>query len=553
MNALSNRAIDAYMLWTGWTVRRPFLSAARRVKATQHELLRTILQQNADTTIGRRYDFRSITSLEVYRERVPIHTFDDLADLAAEQQNGVATLTASDPVYYARTSGTTGRSKDIPLTSLGLAQIRDVQRHLAFSLWRRTDFMKGALLAFASPANEGQLANGKAYGSTSGSTYRSLSPIIERKFVMPRATFSIADPEDKYRIYALAVLSRGDITGAVAANPSSILKVTTIIQHEAEALLHVLREGGAARFSPDAEAVAALIKQRADQRRVRTLQEALGADHTLEPALIWPRLSAIATWTGGSCGTALQPLRQRLPRCAQVVEYGYGASEFMGTATIDARANICLPLLTHNVYEFVRREDWDAGHPIFLGLHELTEGEDYYIFATTQSGLYRYNINDIVRATRGAGQCPGLQFLQKGRGVTSITGEKLSEHQLIAAVEETLSAQNLAAASYLALADEPAARYVVFLEIEGRFDAMPLADALDERLRALNSEYSDKRASGRLGPVVARCWRMGAGDQVRRWALEKAPRDAQYKPVLLDYMRNWSDRLPELELDRLAS
>ena len=123
-----------------------------------------------------------------------------------------------------------------------------------------------------------------------------------------------------------------------------------------------------------------------------------------------------------------------------------------------------LPLVTHHFYEFVRRADWENEEPTFLGLHELSPGEDYYIFMTTRSGLYRYHINDIVRAEPGIGPCPGLRFLQKGRGVTNITGEKLSEDQLIAAVGEVLAANGLSATSFLALADEAAARYALYLE-----------------------------------------------------------------------------------------
>lgn len=546
MSWFANRAIDVYLAYIGITKRAPLLRAAQNPKVSQDKLLRRIMRDNAQTSIGQRYGFADITSLEAYRQRVPIHGFDDLADCVAAQQNGERALTMQKPVYYTRTSGTTGRTKDIPLTRHGLAQIGDVQKHLAYSLWRDTGFLRGALLAFASPAREGRLPNGVSYGATSGSAYRSLSPILESKFAVPRAAFAIGDAEEKYRIYALGVLARGDITGAVAANPSSILKVARIIQDDGPALLHALSCRQFDGFSSAAQPVAQRIAARMDGERVEVLCETLARDGALGPAQVWPSLSAIACWTGGSCGAALTPLMALLPPGVRVVEYGYSASEFMGTVNVDARANIGLPQLTHNVYEFVPRAAWDAGDRTCLGLHELEVGEEYHIVVTTRSGLYRYHINDVVRAVSGKGGCPGLVFLQKGRGVTNITGEKLCEHQVITAMQEVLKARGIPAHGFVVLADEHAARYTVCLETDAVFDEDAFASAVDDAFKGANSEYADKRASSRLaGPQVVR-WRMGAGEMVKGWALAQNMREAQYKPVLLDYLRNWTEFLPQL-------
>ena len=54
---------------------------------------------------------------------------------------------------------------------------------------------------------------------------------------------------------------------------------------------------------------------------------------------------------------------------------------------------------------------------------------------TTAGGLYRYNISDLVRCVGYHGRAPLIEFLNKGAHYSSLTGEKLSEHQVIAAVE----------------------------------------------------------------------------------------------------------------------
>ncbi|MEM7444360.1 MAG: GH3 auxin-responsive promoter family protein [Pseudomonadota bacterium] len=550
---IANRAIDAFMLWNQMSLRAPLLRAAKSPEQTQHDLLISILADNADTEFGRDHGFADIRSFDDYRARVPIRPFDQLEPYILRQQEGEKALTDEHPVYYARTSGTTGRSKDIPQTSHGLKQVKDAQRHLALSLWRGTGFFKGSILGFASPAEEGRLKNGTPYGSISGTTYRSLSPIMARKFVLPPSAFAIKDLEAKYQAYALGALAADDITGLVAANPSSLLKVQTLIQTMAPELLETLALGSGKGVRDEAVSLAAEIVAIRGLDRANRLRETLAAKGRLDPTDIWPRLAAVATWTGGSCGVALGRVRANLPPDVKIVEYGYSASEFIGTATIDAKDGICLPQLTHHVYEFVPRADWEAGEHTFLGLHELTPGQEYYIFITTRSGLYRYHINDIVRAESGLPGCVAIRFLQKGRGITNITGEKVSEHQIATAVVEMLDGLDLQTPGFMALADEQAARYV--LHIECGTDPLPasLADQIESKLRTLNSEYDDKRGSGRLHPLEVRQFAVGACDEIKRWSVESGVREAQYKPLLVAYARDWAAKLAPLTVDRMAA
>ena len=69
----------------------------------------------------------------------------------------------------------------------------------------------------------------------------------------------------------------------------------------------------------------------------------------------------------------------------------------------------------------------------------MRKGLDYYIIVTTPSGLYRYFINDVVRVTGFLHAAPLLKFMQKGKGVTNITGEKLYEAQVLAAVSGAMT------------------------------------------------------------------------------------------------------------------
>jgi hypothetical protein len=94
--------------------------------------------------------------------------------------------------------------------------------------------------------------------------------------------------------------------------------------------------------------------------------------------------------------------------------------------------------------------------------------------------------------------------LNKGAHFSSLTGEKLSEHQVIAAVQASQEALGLRLASYLLLpswADPP----FYSLLVEGtdlpETENGRLAAKVDEQLQVQNIEYASKRVTLRLGPV----------------------------------------------------
>ena len=248
----------------------------------------------------------------------------------------------------------------------------------------------------------------------------------------------------------------------------------------------------------------------------------------------------MVTWTGGSCGTALHGLSGLLPPETAVIELGYLASEFRGTLNIDARNNVCLPNLFQTYFEFVERGAWeagDAGDAAFAGLHELEHGGEYYVFVTTLDGLYRYDMNDIVRVNGRVHETPTLEFVQKGKGTTSITGEKLTESQVLSAAPAVLSQRGVGQRFFIVIADEEAAAYTMYVEADRHEDGEGIAQEVDARLSKLNVEYEAKRKSGRLAPLRLRWLRRGAGDEYRATCVATGQRDAQFKYLHLQYAR----------------
>ena len=107
----------------------------------------------------------------------------------------------------------------------------------------------------------------------------------------------------------------------------------------------------------------------------------------------------------------------------------------------------------HHYFEFIPEEQGDLEQPDTVEATDLIEGRNYFIVLTTAGGLYRYNISDLVRCVGFHGRAPLIEFLNKGAHYSSLTGEKLSEHQVIAAVEAAQRASGRAPAVVSPCAD----------------------------------------------------------------------------------------------------
>lgn len=548
MGNLTNALLRGVLGFTQGHGCRRLMAAAQAPEQTQAALLRALLARNKDTQFGKTHGFAGLSRAEDYRRAVPAQTYEDLWPLMRRQElTGERCLTEERPVYYNRTSGTVGAPKNIPVTTAGLRQMKAEQRLAAYVWARDSRFLSGKVFAVTGPAVEGRMEGGTEFGSVSGLIYRNQSGLVRSRQALPPALSDIEDYDARYLAMVIFGLAEEGVTGMATANPSTFLRLLAAFHHHADAVLDAVATGRLPDLPPPAPS-----RLRPRPVRARALAQRLEAAGELTYADIWPRLQGVLTWTGGSCGVALAGLSRLLPAGVAIIEWGYSASEFRGTLNIDAKRNVCLPTLLTTFFEFVERDAQEEGRRDgrdFLALHELEQGREYYVFITTGEGLYRYDMNDIVRVNGRVGQTPALEFVRKGKGVANITGEKLTETQVLQAVSETLARRGTAARFFIMLADEETPGYTLFMELEnaggasgadpGRAGGMAgaLAGEIDSLLSEANVEYHAKRKSGRLAPLKTRLLPGGAGDRYREACVGAGQRDAQFKHLHLQYAR----------------
>ena len=518
---------------------RPVERAADRPGEAQREMLGQLLLANRDTRFGTTHGFADIASPRQFRERVPVQDYEMLRPYIEEQRRtGAPALTAEAPLFYAQTSGSTGTPKYIPITPTLLATQRAEQALFSYLQFRACpQAFAGKALGIMGAATEGRLDSGHAVGSVSGHLYRSLPALIRSRFVVPPEVSSIADYELKYLVIVYLALMQPDITYIGSPNPSTFLRLLDILNSERGRLLRSLETGrleALDALDPEVrKAIAGRIRPRP------ALADRLRREDGLTFANVWPGIRLVTTWTGGSCGIALETLRTKLPPQAAVMELGYQATECRGTIAIEAETSSGLPPLNDCFFEFVEPALWDTGTPRVLTLEELEIGARYYILVTTASGLYRYFMNDLVEVTGVFRQTPLFKFVQKGKGVTNLTGEKLYEGQVIDAVQQALGAFGAKAPFFVLIADEQRLSYSLVIECDDEApDMQVIACAVDRRLGELNIEYRAKRESGRLLPLDARGLRRGTADAYKAACVHAGQREGQFKPAVLQYRKD---------------
>jgi hypothetical protein len=190
-----------------------------------------------------------------------------------------------------------------------------------------------------------------------------------------------------------------------------------------------------------------------------------------------------------------------------------------------------------NFYEFVPESELGDPAAAVLTCSEIEEGKNYFVILTTPGGLYRYEMNDIVRVAGFFNQTPLIEFVRKGRDVTNITGEKLHVNHVIEAMARAQSAAAVTVRHFRVWADAEKSRYTFYVELDGvspsREHLLRLLQELDSCLREVNIEYAQKRDSRRLGAPVVCVMKAGWFEHTGGANFQLGARDVQFKARLL--------------------
>ncbi|HLK39110.1 MAG TPA: GH3 auxin-responsive promoter family protein, partial [Polyangiaceae bacterium] len=231
-----------------------------------------------------------------------------------------------------------------------------------------------------------------------------------------------------------------------------------------------------------------LAAARARGRRARSVSD------------VWPNLRVL--FGGGVAATPYLPvIRELVGRSDVTLVDTYNATEGGVYAASDFRGEPGLLMLPHRgtFFEFVPLEERGRESPARVPLWAVEKDRLYAIVVTTVSGLYAYELGDIVRF---ASIDPlRIEFAGRLSGCLSVTQELTTHVEIERAVADATLATSSTTLDFGAAADVAVdgtakSRYVLFVEFQpggAPADLAAFGRAFDEGLCKQNRVYREHR------------------------------------------------------------
>ena len=521
--------------------------ASRFPEQASARTLRRILRLSANTVYGREHHFASICKarkpeqlFRLYEKSVQPAEFEAFRPYVERHKKGERNvLIPGKPLMYATTSGTTSQPKWIPISTTYMKEVYSSMSHIWLDNFARLrpKFLSGGLVVSVAKVVEGYAEDGTIFGSVSGVTARELPGFIRERFVTPSEVYDIKDYSARYYTMMRLAIAHS-VTYIVAPNPSTIMELVHNAEEYFEDYIDDIEKGTlSSKFDIPEKIRAALApKIKADPQRAEFLRKIKAEHPTPQIKHWWPELQFLSSWKCGNTAIAAAKVSEQLPECCCYQELGFFASECRFGLVLDQ--GIDTTLFPHyHFYEFVEESELDKPDPRFYRLHELEQGKRYCIFVTTLSGLFRYNMNDLVEVGGWYHKTPKIHMVQKVNGIVSITGEKLYEKQFIEAVHMAEKETGWKVNFFIGFANPEDSLYDFYYEFENRTvrkaKARKFTEIVDARLKEMNIEYESKRASNRLKMPETFVLKKNAYDLFKKRSLQEGARDGQFKLVML--------------------
>ncbi|MET0405635.1 MAG: GH3 auxin-responsive promoter family protein [Cystobacter sp.] len=489
-----------------------FIEQTRDAARVNADTLHAILRHNRNTDFGQRHGFASLRTVEDFQRALPVSTYEPFRPYMERIARGEKNVLTADPVeYLGVTSGTTGQRKLLPVTRPHLSHMR------------RAGSIGRALVAekipeARRPARGMILMNAVLRERSEGGLLTGALTAISTQFIGRGASFMLSSPVEAFRqrthadaiyLHLLFGLRERELGYIMAPFASGLLDMVHLLERRWQDLVDDLGRG-VVRPELDLEPeqrrhLQSLLKP-APERAAEVSQVMRQGPQGLLRRL-WPKLAFVTSITGASFSLYT---RQLVPYLEGVTLYPstYVSTESTLGVSLDLEQPIYCLLLGAAFFEFIPEAELDAETPRTVLPEQLEEGAAYEVVLTTQAGLYRYRLGDVVRIVGRSHQAPLMEFLYRRGALLNLMGEKTSEHAARHALDEALATEGLRPADYSAVEETAAlpGHYTFFVELQGTPETHPeqarLDRALEEALCRANPFYELIRRSGRLGPAT---------------------------------------------------
>lgn len=448
--------LDLFNSFLSWRMKKRFHQIELFMKypqEVQQEVLLTNIQRAARTTWGKFYGFSEIKNYETFKERVPLHFYEDLEkDIQELRQGAQDRMWPGKIRWFAKSSGTTNsKSKFIPVTQEALDDCHFKGGKDMLSIYchnfPETKVFSGLNLRLGGSTFDDE-SRQSSYGDVSAILIENLPFWAEMRSTPNNKISLMSEWEEK--LQAMAETSRKEDVTSLAGVPSWML-----------VLLH------------------------------RVL-EVSGKKHIHE---VWPNLEL---YMHG--GVSFAPYRGQYEAImGQNINYveTYNASEGFFGIQDQPQAQELLLMLDYGIfYEFIPMDQYAGTDSPTVPLAEVEKGRNYAMVISSNAGLWRYIIGDTVRFS--STDPYRLQISGRTKHFINVFGEELivenAEQALRAACEalDAEVAEYSVAPIYMKGKSSGAHQWLIEFA-RAPEDFSHFADRLDQELQKVNSDYEAKR------------------------------------------------------------
>lgn len=404
----------------------------------QQQVLAEIIALGNHSDYAKDHGFYGINTLEEFKRLVPVSDYEDYKPYINENMRAdCGQMIGLETEYYLMTTGTTGQAKFFPETTIGA-----LARQLSIDIWNMVLAQKVAvmtkpdvkMLAIVNCAPIEQALNGKPTLRASGQAAKVLWERAGEMYVFPYE-FLEAEMSNDDRDYLTAVytLKESGFNMLFCNNLAYFGTLLDWIEKCPERMINDIRTGHMSVALSEEDRAKLAPSFQPDSQRADVLQRILKKFGTLPVAEIWTEFCFIGAWLPGTAGRLAKNVMRRLPDNIAYISEGYGASEAMLNIPMEFDAPFGPAAIYAYYFEFL---PLNGGEP--LAMHEVISGEYYELLITSYSGLYRYNMHDIVRVWGFYGTTANIEFCCKSTEKCLLTNGVLygfQFNQLIESIE----------------------------------------------------------------------------------------------------------------------
>ena len=463
-------------------------------EAVQRKVLEEILERAQGTVYAADHNLNGVYTLEDWRTVAKATLYADYQPyIEAEMDGRKGQLYNAETAMYVATTGSTGNIKYFLESKAGnvakdfMMTVRGLYLRHTLPIIANMEAKNLTITNYA-PLDNGHDKNTLTVRA-SGQTARNIRKRTGTMNILSVEFWESEGIAARDRDYMIAVYALAEpmFSKVCCNNLIHFGRILDRIAEEGQQMIHDIRMG---EFSvPLLPTVREALREEfhPNPERADALQDIYDVHNCLitspdDIEKIWPELQAAMGWIAASVGRDAREVLRRLPKKVKCHEMGYGASE--GKLSIPTKlgsaTGVCAPF--NCFYEFLPIDQKGKADAQPLCMWEVERGKHYEVMITTYSGLYRYNMLDVVKVTDFIGNTPVILFCGKSSEQIQLSDRIVYGYQIADAIQAVETKLGIEFDLLQAFADraEDAVKLCCVLETKSKIAYTAIRQAVDE-------------------------------------------------------------------------